>query len=124
MAEQATQTKVLINDSVRIMQFAAPRKVADGMVEHDILRLMPGANRVDSGLIDRHKADIEKAKVVSVMDRPITSMSERDAVRLVQQTIDVELLKAFSSSEKRKPVKDACAAQILECTKKVAREDN
>jgi hypothetical protein len=115
MADQSTKT-IVVNDTSRILQFPMPRKVADGMVEHDILRLMPGANIVDSKVFELQKKNF--GTEIFVLDKPISGMSERDALAIVSRTIDLELLRAFSESDKRPAIRKACAAQIAECAGK------
>jgi hypothetical protein len=119
MAEQqSTKTLILVNDTSRIRQYPMPRKVADGMIEHDTLRIMPGANRIDSQIYAEHKATLESEPNLYLLEKPFNSLSERDATAIVTGTIDLVLLEAFKSQEKRKPILAKIDAQIEECSKK------
>jgi hypothetical protein len=120
MSEQSTKT-IVVNDTSRILQFPMPRKVADGMVEHDILRLLPGANVVDAKVYESQKKNF--GSDVFALDKPLSSLSERDAISIVSRTINLELLKAFEAADKREKVRKACVAQIAECSSKAKSEE-
>jgi hypothetical protein len=120
MSEQSTKT-IVVNDTSRILQFPMPRKVADGMVEHDILRLLPGANVVDAKVYESQKKNF--GSDVFALDKPLSSLSERDAISIVSRTINLELLKAFEAADKRDRVRKAIAAQIAECSGKAKSEE-
>lgn len=115
MSEQSTKT-IVVNDTSRILQFPMPRKVADGMVAHDILRLMPGANVVDTKVYESQKKNF--GADIFVLDKPLSIMGERDALAIISRTIDLELLRSFEAADKRPAIRKACAAQIVECSGK------
>lgn len=138
MAEQATQTTeraaapvVVINPAkgLRIYLLASKGTLEDGSqgTVHETLQLIPGANRVQADAWKRFSKECEqdvKGGALRVMTKAISSYEERDAVELVRNTIDMPLLKAFRSVDKRKLVRKAIDKQISEITGKARGDED
>lgn len=133
MAEQATQVSqstqrspaapiIVVNDSERIKGFVHSTRNAEGNIVQETTLLKPGANRLDKETFDRHAKDFKTDDRIWVLDKSFSALSERDAEALAKQTIDVVLLKAFASVEKRKRPLAALNEQIEACSSRAKGE--
>lgn len=118
MTDQATTTSqrpvIVVNHESRINQYAVSETIKrpDGStgVENRLLVLKPGANRVPADQWKLYGKEVKGELAsgrLSIMDKPLRSMNERDAIELVQKTIDKPLLNAFKASESRSKVSEA-----------------
>lgn len=132
MAEQATQVSqaqtsrgapapiIIVNDSERIKNFVHSIRNAEGNIVQEPTLLKPGANRIDKETYERHAKDFKTDDRIWVLDKSFSTLSERDAEALAKQTIDVSLLRAFASVEKRKRPLAALTEQIDACAKRAS----
>lgn len=121
MEAQAVGTSLVVNTKVQIRQYVLAKKgtLADGSpgIEHEVLRLKPGANRVDAkfwkALAKEVEPDVAKA-VIYELDKPFGQLSIRDQLELAKTTIDLELLKLFlkATPAKNEEVRKALKKQI------------
>lgn len=130
MAEQATQTQdskrpsgapstvIVVNDSDRVKGFTFAVATGSGALQHEATRLTPGANRVSGDAFKRHADDFKADDQIWILDKPLSSLNEREARAVVERTIDVALLNAFAAVEKREEVRKLIAAQIESCSQR------
>jgi len=122
MAEQATTEKLLVNNQPNIKVYTrSHRPSADSGLVTETLTLKPGANRVDPAklaakeFVQQMREDVEAGRVVPMSD-DITKLRPDEALRVVDLTIDRDILQSWQASERRDAIKAAIGKQLTEIT--------